>query len=83
MELFHNGKWGTLCNIGWTRNDAITVCRELGFGPSIRLKPHGFYGESNGPFWFRSLSSVNVTRTCNHHQHYDELNVKCATLLGT
>lgn len=83
MESFHNGKWGTLCNIGWTRSDATTVCHELGFGTLIDLRPHGFYGESNGRFWFHSLSSVDVTRSCNHRQRYSELNVRCANLSGT
>ena len=79
VELFRNGKWGTLCDIRWTKDDAITVCRELGFGTLIRRRSHGFYGESNGPIWFRSLSSVKVERTCNHHQRYDELNLMCAS----
>ena len=54
------------------------MCHELGFGTLIRRRSHGFYGESNGPFWFRSLYSVEVERTCNHHRGYDELNLMCA-----
>ena len=82
VELFRNGTWATLCQIKWTMYDAKQICRELGFGREIRVRPHGYYGESNGPFWFRSINSVNVVRTCNNRRRYDELNLKCA-LPGT
>ena len=34
VEVCLGGLWGTVCNHGWTRNDANTVCRQLGYDHS-------------------------------------------------
>ena len=31
VELCWNEAWGTVCDIGWGTNDALVVCRQLGF----------------------------------------------------
>ncbi len=36
VEVFHNGIWGSVCNTGWTYNDAFLACRTAGFNSAVR-----------------------------------------------
>ena len=31
IEVYCNNEWGLVCNDGFTKNDADTVCRQLGY----------------------------------------------------
>lgn len=31
VEIFSNGQWGTICDVGFDRQDADVICKQLGF----------------------------------------------------
>ncbi|VDI20491.1 Hypothetical predicted protein [Mytilus galloprovincialis] len=34
LEIYHEGKWGTICNRGFDHVDAAVACRQLGYWSS-------------------------------------------------
>ncbi|XP_071486160.1 scavenger receptor cysteine-rich domain superfamily protein-like [Diadema antillarum] len=46
IEIFHENRWGTICNNNWSRKEALVACRQLGF-PGVAISSY-YYRPAEG-----------------------------------
>lgn len=44
MEIYHAGKWGSICDDEWDMREAFVVCRELGYADVVYETHNSMYG---------------------------------------
>uniref|UniRef100_A0A3P9MMR2 Zgc:112492 n=1 Tax=Oryzias latipes TaxID=8090 RepID=A0A3P9MMR2_ORYLA len=62
IEVFHNGKWGTVCDDGWDMKEAQVVCRQLDFPGAKSVITGKSYKQASGPIWLDDI-------TCNGNEN--------------
>ena len=45
VELYYNGKLGTVCDNGWDFNVSQIICSQLGYGLLIAFRDRAYYGQ--------------------------------------
>ncbi|XP_035763913.1 LOW QUALITY PROTEIN: galectin-3-binding protein A-like [Neolamprologus brichardi] len=63
VEIYHDGKWGTVCDDNWDMADARVLCRQLNFPGAKSIVTGKDYGQAPGPIW---LDDVNCKGTETH-----------------
>ncbi|XP_022105947.1 scavenger receptor cysteine-rich domain superfamily protein-like [Acanthaster planci] len=66
VEIFHQGRFGTICSKGWTMGNAQVVCRELGFGPptDAQLGLDGY----GGPIFLQDIRCTGAEESLDRCQ---------------
>ena len=92
MEVYYNGEWGTVCDLGWDLNDAHVVCRQLGFGPATAARGEAFYGQGSGKIWLDDVACLGTElniEDCSHGgwgiedcSHAKDVAVRCGVSDG-
>ena len=90
VEVFHSGRWGTICKTGFTMHDANVICRQLGFESANSFNGQSIYGAGSGAIWLETPGCVgnemklaecrhrglgNVSTTCTH---VHDIGVECS-----
>ena len=60
VEIFHEGRWGTICDDDWDLEDAHVVCQELFGTNALEAKRNAFFGLGKGRVWMSDLECTGA-----------------------
>ncbi|XP_056604984.1 scavenger receptor cysteine-rich type 1 protein M130-like [Triplophysa dalaica] len=70
--IFHNGRWGSVCDNGWDVSDAQVVCRELGCARG-EAKVQAYFGLLEQKSWMAGVGCTGNERSL----------IECSSKLGS
>ncbi|NXK38893.1 NETR protein, partial [Piprites chloris] len=93
VEVYHDGRWGTICDDQWDDRDAEVVCRQLGFSGTPKALSWAHYGQGSGPILLDEVQcsgnelSLDQCKKSDWGQqncdHIEDAGVSCDPFTGT
>ncbi|KAF6096863.1 scavenger receptor class A member 5 [Phyllostomus discolor] len=56
VEVYHDRRWGTVCDDGWDKKDGDVVCRMLGFRGAGEVSRTARFGQGTGQIWMDDVA---------------------------
>ena len=92
VEVLHKGRWGTVSDNGWTRTNALVVCKQLGFsqvGVYHYWRNEQFHqAHQSDPIWMDDVNckpNAKSLQDCSHFgwgktdwSHLEDVAIKCS-----
>ncbi|XP_038052393.1 deleted in malignant brain tumors 1 protein-like [Patiria miniata] len=78
VEINHNGEWGTICDDGWSIEDANVVCRRLGYPPASQAWQGSHFGEGSGPILLSNVTCNGTESNIHLCEHSGWFNHSCS-----
>ena len=85
LEVYYNGRWGTVCNTGWDDNNSNVVCMQMGYQASKSTEE---FGPGTGKILLDNVicpKNVTTLANCGHYgigitlscDHSKDVGIKC------
>ena len=69
VEVFYNGKWGTICDYLWDLKDADVVCRQLGYDGALSAPGAAVFGQGIGHIWLNDVRCIGTETSLSQCSH--------------
>ncbi|XP_003390431.2 PREDICTED: tolloid-like protein 2 isoform X1 [Amphimedon queenslandica] len=87
LEVYAEGRWGTVCDDYFDINDAHVVCRQLGYRRASCVYPRARYGQGTLPILMDDVQCTGREAQITHCRstpigehncrHYEDVSVRC------